>query len=68
MKQPEEVKAALYMRLSKASKDPTSSTDESGSIETQRMILRAYAQEHNYQIVGEYIDDGWSGTTFAHVR
>ncbi len=64
MKQPEEVKAALYMRLSKASKDPTSSTDESGSIETQRMILRAYAQEHNYQIVGEYIDDGWSGTTF----
>jgi len=64
MKQPEEVKAALYMRLSKANKDDSSPTDESGSIETQRMILRQYAAEQGFQVADEYVDDGWSGTNF----
>ena len=52
--------AALYMRLSRDDEQQS----ESGSIQTQRMMLRQYAQDHNIRIVGEYIDDGWSGTNF----
>lgn len=52
--------AALYMRLSRDDE----LQGESGSIQTQRMMLRQYAQEHGIRIVGEYIDDGWSGTNF----
>ena len=40
------------------------SRGESGSIQTQRMMLRQYAEEHGLTVVGEYIDDGWSGTNF----
>lgn len=28
------------------------------------MMLRQYAAEHGLTVVGEYIDDGWSGTNF----
>ena len=37
---------------------------DSVSIETQRTILQQYAKEQELHVVGEYIDDGWSGTTF----
>ena len=37
---------------------------ESGSIQTQRMMLRQYAAEHGLNVIDEYIDDGWSGTNF----
>ncbi|MBE7021313.1 MAG: resolvase, partial [Ruminococcaceae bacterium] len=37
---------------------------DSVSIETQRTILQQYAKEQGLHVVGEYIDDGWSGTTF----
>lgn len=52
--------AALYMRLSRD--DQT--IGESASIETQRKILRNYAKENHLNVVGEYVDDGWSGTNF----
>ena len=52
--------AALYLRLSRDDE----LQGESGSIQTQRMMLRQYAAEHNLSVVGEYIDDGWSGTNF----
>lgn len=52
--------AALYMRLSK----DDDRTLESASISTQRKMLRAYAREHGYEVFGEYIDDGYSGTNF----
>lgn len=58
MKQP--YKTALYLRLSRDDED----YGESVSIETQRKILRQYAKEHGLHIVGEYVDDGWSGTNF----
>lgn len=51
---------ALYMRLSRD--DET--YGDSVSIETQRTILHHFAQENNLYVVGEYIDDGWSGTNF----
>lgn len=58
MKQP--VKAAAYMRLSQDDERQ----GESQSIETQRIIITQFAKAQGFQIIGEYIDDGWSGTNF----
>lgn len=63
MKQPNNTmiyNTALYLRLSRDDE----LQGESGSIQTQRMMLRQYAEEHGLTVVGEYIDDGWSGTNF----
>ena len=51
---------ALYMRLSRDDE----LQGESGSIQTQRMMLQQYAAEHGLNVIDEYIDDGWSGTNF----
>ena len=50
MKQP--YNTALYMRLSRDDE----SYGDSVSIETQRTILRRFAEENNLHVVGEYID------------
>lgn len=52
--------AGLYLRLSQEDERQ----GESVSIDNQRTILRKYAEEHGFEIYGEYIDDGISGTTF----
>ena len=52
--------AGLYYRLSQEDERQ----GESVSIENQRTMLRKYAEEHGFEIHGEYIDDGVSGTTF----
>lgn len=52
--------AALYMRLSKDDEDK----EESESITNQRKILKSFAEENNYEIYDEYVDDGYSGTNF----
>ena len=52
--------AGLYYRKSQEDERQ----GESISIENQRTILRKYAEEHGFEIHGEYIDDGVSGTTF----
>ena len=58
MKQPKIYNTALYMRLSRDDE----SYGDSVSIETQRTILRS-TQTTAFG-VGEYVDDGWSGTNF----
>ena len=58
MKQP--YNTALYMRLSRD--DET--YGDSVSIETQRMILKKYADENGFTNCTEYVDDGYSGTNF----
>lgn len=50
----------LYLRLSK----DDDGTGESASIKTQREILHQYAQNHNFLVAGEYVDDGYSGTSY----
>lgn len=63
MKQPHNTNVyntGLYLRLSRDDE----LQGESGSIQTQRMMLKQYASEHNLSVVDEYIDDGWSGTNF----
>lgn len=52
--------AGLYFRLSQEDERQ----GESLSIENQRMILRKYAEDNGFEIHGEYVDDGVSGTTF----
>jgi len=51
---------ALYMRS--AQKDEQSK--ESENIEAQRETLVTYANENDFIIFDEYVDDGWSGTNF----
>jgi len=53
-------RAGLYFRLSR----DEDSAKESNSITNQRKILTAYAEEHHFKVIDEYIDDGVSGTTF----
>ena len=47
------IPACMYLRVS-TDKQETSIAD-------QRQALRAYAKEHRYRIVREYVDDGISG-------
>ena len=52
--------AALYLRLSR----DDGGDAQSNSIGNQRLILQRYARESGFDISGEYVDDGISGTTF----
>ena len=55
-------KAALYMRLSK--EDEKRGEAESQSIRNQRNLLREFAKKQGLRVIGEYVDDGYSGTNF----
>ena len=37
---------------------------ESSGIESQRLLLESYAREHGFAVYGEYVDDGYSGTSY----
>ena len=50
-----EYKAGLYLRLSRED------IQENNSIEAQRMITTEYAIKNKYNIVEEYVDNGYSG-------
>lgn len=51
---------AVYLRLSKDDEG----SGESLSIANQRKMLLRYASEHSLTIIREYVDDGYSGTSF----
>ncbi len=53
-------KAGTYLRLSKDDEK----SGESLSIENQRLILQKYVTEQGWELVDEYVDDGYSGTSF----
>lgn len=54
-------KVAAYLRLSRDDGDK----QESDSIRNQRELIKEYLSKHqDLQFVDEYIDDGYSGTTF----
>ena len=59
-KQPDKI-TALYCRLSRDDEQD----GMSGSIKNQQTILEKYAQENGFKNTRVFIDDGWSGTTFA---
>ena len=60
-KQIQNKKAGLYYRLSQEDER----AGESLSIENQKKILEKYARENGFEIIDEYIDDGWSGTNVS---
>ena len=50
-----EYKAGAYLRLSKEDDNPNN------SISAQREIILNYAKKNNFNVVKEYVDNGWSG-------
>ena len=52
-------KAGLYIRLSR-----DDGNIESDSIVSQRSLLNQYVKENNYNVIDEYVDDGFTGTNF----
>lgn len=55
-----EYNVGIYLRLSKDNER----AGESLSIENQRCILTKFVHEHGWNLVSEWVDDGWSGTDF----
>ncbi len=58
---PTDYKVAMYIRLSKEDEDKK---EESQSVTNQRSLIISFIKENNLNLVGTYIDDGVSGTTF----
>lgn len=56
-------KVGIYLRLSKEDGNNL----ESNSIGSQREILTNYIKENNLELIREYVDDGFSGTTFNRI-
>ena len=52
---------ALYCRLSRDDEQE----GMSGSIKNQQAILQKYAEENHFPNPRVFIDDGWSGVSFA---
>ena len=52
-------KVGLYIRLSRHDGNV-----ESDSIVSQRSLLNQYVKENNYNLIEEYVDDGYTGTNF----
>lgn len=55
--------AGIYIRLSQEDRDKKYESD-SESVLNQRQILTAYVNNQGFNLVDEYIDDGYSGTNF----
>lgn len=55
--------AGIYIRLSQEDKDKKYESD-SESVLNQRQILTEYVNNHGYNLISEYVDDGYSGTNF----
>ena len=52
-------KLGIYIRLSR-----DDGNIESDSIISQRSLLNQYIKENNYNLIDEYVDDGFTGTNF----
>ncbi len=53
----------IYIRLSQEDKDKKYESD-SESVINQKELLRDYVKNNNFNLVKEYVDDGYSGTDF----
>ena len=53
----------IYIRLSQEDKGKLYESD-SESVINQKELLRNYVKNNNFNLVGEYVDDGFSGTDF----
>ena len=55
--------AGIYIRLSQEDKSKLYETD-SESVTNQKDILRNFCKKNGFNLAGEYVDDGYSGTNF----
>ena len=55
------IRVVLYLRLSDEDRDKLTKEQISKSIKNQELILREYAENEGWQIVGVYNDEDWSG-------
>lgn len=55
-------KVAIYCRLSEEDRNKKNKTDDSGSIQNQKLMLTEYAMNHNWQIFDIYSDDDYAGS------
>ena len=53
----------IYIRLSQEDKDKKYESD-SESVINQRELLRSFVKNNSFNLVKEYVDDGYSGTNF----
>ena len=53
----------IYIRLSQEDKNKKYESD-SESVINQKELLRGYVKNNNFNLVKEYVDDGYSGTDF----
>ena len=53
----------IYIRLSQEDKEKKYESD-SESVINQKELLRDYVKNNDFNLVGEYVDDGFSGTDF----
>ena len=53
----------IYIRLSQEDKNKKYESN-SESVINQRELLRSYVKNNNFNLCGEYVDDGYSGTNF----
>ena len=56
------MKVAIYCRLSEEDRNKQLQTDDSESIQNQKMMLRQYAQTHDWEIYDTYSDDDYTGS------
>ena len=56
------MKVAIYCRLSEEDRNKQLQTDDSESIQNQKMMLRQYAQTHDWEIYDIYSDDDYTGS------
>lgn len=59
----EDFNTGIYIRLSQEDKDKKYESD-SESVINQKELLRGYVKNNNFNLVEEYVDDGYSGTDF----
>ncbi len=55
-------KAAIYCRLSEEDKNKQNATDDSGSIQNQKTMLRDYADRMGWELYDIYSDDDYAGS------
>jgi len=58
-----EFNVGIYIRLSQEDKDKKYESD-SESVINQKELLKSYVKNNNFNLSGEYVDDGYSGTNF----
>ena len=60
-----EFNVGIYIRLSQEDKDKKYESD-SESVINQKELLRSFVKNNNFNLVKEYVDDGYSGTDFEN--